>query len=78
MPGPPGPDASFGGIGMPKDYYVVLGVSRGADLNKIKKAYRTVVKKLHPDISSTKESEDQDFYGRYRPQGYPSQYPGPH
>jgi curved DNA-binding protein CbpA len=29
---------------MKKDYYLVLGISRGADLNKIKKAYRTIVK----------------------------------
>jgi DnaJ-class molecular chaperone len=41
---------------MPKDLYVVLGVSRGADLNKIKKAYRIIAKKYHPDISASQES----------------------
>jgi DnaJ-class molecular chaperone len=47
---------TIGRITMPKDYYVVLGVNRGASLNKIKKAYRTVIKKYHPDITRTKES----------------------
>jgi len=41
---------------MPKDYYIVLGVNREADLRKIKKAYRTVIKRYHPDITRTKES----------------------
>lgn len=40
---------------MQKDYYLILGINRGADLNKIKKAYRTIVKNCHPDVSDEKE-----------------------
>lgn len=39
-----------------RDYYVVLGVSRGADRDKIQKAYRAVVKKYHPDVARNRES----------------------
>ena len=44
---------------MPKDYYIVLGVSRGADVKKIKKAYRTVAKKYHPDMIHSGENRER-------------------
>jgi len=40
-----------------QNYYVVLGISKGANLDKIKRAYRTVVKKHHPDITQSEESK---------------------
>lgn len=42
---------------MVKNYYVTLGVSRGANLNQIKKAYRTVAKKVHPDTAQSEDSQ---------------------
>ena len=34
-----------------RDYYEVLGVSRDADDATLKKAYRQVAKKYHPDMN---------------------------
>ena len=44
---------------MSKDYYIVLGITPSADAKKIKKAYRTVAKKYHPDASGSPESAER-------------------
>jgi curved DNA-binding protein len=40
-----------------KDYYQALGVDKGASADDIKKAYRKLVRKYHPDVSKQADAE---------------------
>ena len=42
-----------------KDYYEVMGVPRGATQDEIKRAYRKLARKFHPDVSKEKNAEDR-------------------
>lgn len=44
-----------------KDPYDVLGVSKNATLDEVKKAYRSLAKKYHPDILNTQNITKQEL-----------------
>ncbi len=44
---------------MPKDYYDILELSRNAEPEAVKKAYRRLAKRYHPDVNKTTEAADR-------------------
>ncbi|HYZ80367.1 MAG TPA: DnaJ domain-containing protein, partial [Solirubrobacteraceae bacterium] len=49
----------MGGDRLPRDYYEVLGVARGADDAEIKKAFRRLARELHPDVNNEPDAEER-------------------
>ena len=42
-----------------KDYYDIMGVNRDATQDEIKRAYRRLARKYHPDVSEESDTEEQ-------------------
>ena len=46
---------------MPRDYYEVLGVDRGAAEAEVKKAFRRLARELHPDVNDHDPEAEEKF-----------------
>ncbi|MCL5943104.1 MAG: molecular chaperone DnaJ [Actinobacteria bacterium] len=46
---------------MKRDYYEILGVTRDADTQRIKKAYRALARRLHPDVNGHDPDAEEKF-----------------
>ncbi|MFH1562940.1 MAG: molecular chaperone DnaJ [Nitrospirota bacterium] len=45
-----------------RDYYEILGISKGATQEEIKNAYRRLAKKHHPDVNSDNKKESEEKF----------------
>src|SRR5271166_3339525 len=48
-------------VGVQKDYYKALGVDKKAKPEQIRKAYRHLARKYHPDLNPNNKSSEEKF-----------------
>ncbi len=48
-------------VGTQKDYYAILGVNRDAKAEEIRKAYRHLARKYHPDVNPGNKAAEERF-----------------
>jgi curved DNA-binding protein len=44
-----------------KDYYTILGITKSADADEIKRAFRQLARKYHPDVNPNNKSAEDKF-----------------
>src|SRR6516225_5757038 len=50
-------------VGTQKDYYATLGVDRKAKPEQVRKAYRHLARKYHPDLNPGSKAAEEKFKG---------------
>src|SRR5574340_1699147 len=48
-------------VGTQKDYYATLGVDRNAKPEQIRKAFRRLARKYHPDVNPNNKAAEEKF-----------------